>query len=286
MKHDHGTYVAYVIDRCRCELCRDANRRYNLARRNSLEPAYVGAGPARDHVRELMAAGVGLKTIAKRSGVPHGTLSKLVYGIPGRPPSKRVRRQTLERLLTVSPADAAAGARVDAAATWKLIDEMVAAGAPKSRIAEALGQSGPGLQLGRDTVAARNARAVADLHRRWTAGEVTFERRDSHGGVRVAVAPPRRRDPADVSDLLLELAEIVEERNAQPWRSSAACRGRPQYLWFPARGDHRTVKAGLDICAACTVRADCRAANLDRTEGTYGGLTAGARRRRREEDAA
>jgi hypothetical protein len=71
---EHGTHARYVVDRCRCDRCRAATREYERERRARIEPAYVSAGPARRHVEELRAAGVGLKQVAKAAGLPHGTL--------------------------------------------------------------------------------------------------------------------------------------------------------------------------------------------------------------------
>lgn len=285
-EYAHGTNARWTLNGCRCGECSRAHYAYEVERRSRIEPAYVSALPAREHVRELMAAGVGLKTIAKRSGVPHGTLWKLLYGRDGKP-SKRVRKATQDRLLAVTPADRAAGARIDPGPTWALIDEMLAAGVPKARIAEGIGQRGPGLQLSRNSISARNARAVAELHRRWRAGEVQLTRTHRHTGT-VVIAPPavERRPVADISDLLLELAEIMEERNAQPWRSDAACRNRPTYLWFPAKGDQRTADKAVQICRSCLVRAECRAANLDQPAGIYFGTSAKARKEIRTEHSA
>lgn len=278
----HGTHVKYVVDGCRCDECVLANNRYERERRARIDPPYVAAGPARDHCHELMAAGVGLKQIAKASGVSHGALSKLIYGDRQRRrgPSKRIRPDTMSKILAVTPADAAGGAKLDAAPTWALLDEMIAAGVPKAQIAVELGQRGPGLQISRRQVSGRNARAVADLHRRWKSGDWIPVRRHRHTEDR-PIAPPApapRQPAADVSDLLLELAEIVEERNAQPWRASAACRNRPTWMWFPARGDNETMRRALLVCRSCLVRDECRAANIDQREGVYGALTAKARR--------
>lgn len=284
MKYEHGSHAAYVLDRCRCDDCRAAATAYNRELRHRIEPAYVGAGPAREHIELLRAEGVGLKQVAKASGVSHGALSKLVYGTKTRGPSKRVRKVTLDKILAVTPAHAAGGSKVVAGPTWALIDEMLAAGVPKARIAEHLGQKGPGLQLSRRLVQPRNARVVRRLYDDWKAGRVELDRRNRYTGSVVVVAPPTRREPADVSELILELAEIVELRNAQPWRASAACRGRPTYLWFPARGDHETRDKGRRICLACIVRDQCRAEMLDERVGTYGGLTAKARRDLRQTD--
>jgi len=277
----HGTHGKYVQDLCRCAECCAANTEYERGRRARIDPPYVSAGPARAHIGELRAAGVGLKQIAKAAGLPHGTLSKLVYGTPqlDRPPSKRIRPATMSKILAVTPADIAGGAKVDAAPTWVLLDEMIAAGVPKVQIAEQIGQNGVGLQLSRNQVAARNARSVAELHRRWRAGEWLPVRRSRHGNrPHDAPAPAPRHRPADVSDLMLELAEIIEERNSQPWRADAACRGRPNWMWFPARGDGDTLDRALKVCRSCFVRDQCRAANIDQSEGVYGALSAAARR--------
>ncbi len=286
---EHGTRVKYVIDKCRCDPCRRAATAAQRERRNDIEPAYVTAGPAREHVRMLSEAGVGLKTIAKASGVANGTLSKLMFGDYGRktPPSKRIRKTTLDKILAVTPTAAANGSNVDAGPSWVLLDEMIAAGVPKARIAEQIGQRGPALQLSHTLMSARNVRAVADLHARWKAGTVTLAKHHRGGTSVVAVAPVAvRRPSADISDLLLDLAEIVEERNEQPWRAEAACRNRPSYLWFPARGDRETLDRAIRICRACMVRDECRAANLDKREGVYGGLTVNARSDLRKADAA
>jgi hypothetical protein len=98
----------------------------------------------------------------------------------------------------------------------------------------------------------------------------------------VSIQP--RRQSADISELLLELAEIVEERREQTWRADAACRNRPTWMWFPARGDRDTLERALKVCRSCFVREQCRAANIDKRDGIYGGLTGAARRELRRAD--
>lgn len=98
----------------------------------------------------------------------------------------------------------------------------------------------------------------------------------------------RRREqvePAYVSATLVR-AELLEERIDQTWRTQAACRNRPPWMWFPARGDHETMAAAKKVCAACFVRVECLAANLDKKEGVYGGLSARERRTIRSEAVA
>lgn len=170
----HGSYVKYVIERCRCEDCREANREYE--HRRTRRKAYGGdywpwvdAKRARKHVRALMGSrpggkdGLGPKRIAKLSGVPHGAISKLIYGDYGRgmPPSKRIHRETERKLLAVKPS---AAFLIDAAPTWRQIDELVAFGFPKSRIALAIGKGSATLQFSDDLIKRDNADAIARLH--------------------------------------------------------------------------------------------------------------------------
>lgn len=131
---------------------------------------YVSADPAREHLDALGRAGVGLKTVARLSGVSHGSLSKIVYGEPlkGRPPSRRIRPETLHSILAVSASQAGGGQRVDAAPTWTLVEELVAAGYSRAFLARALGSeaASPRLQIGKKLVRASTARAMEELHRR------------------------------------------------------------------------------------------------------------------------
>jgi hypothetical protein len=174
----HGTH-ARAQQGCPCERCqaaRAARREYNrrrrqaIARPDSVWIPYVSAQPAREHLAALSAAGMGLRTVARLSGVSHGALSKIVYGEPGlgRAPSARIRPDAHRRILAVRVSHAGGGQRVQAADTWRLIDELVAAGYSRSFLARALGSRAgrPTLQIGRTRVRASTARSVEDLHRR------------------------------------------------------------------------------------------------------------------------
>lgn len=144
--HYHGTYACYVLDRCRCGDCREANTLYEKQRRRwtgefpTLPEPYVDADRARELVAELRARGMGLKTIAKQSGVAHGTLWKLVYGQPGRGPSKRCRPETVQNLedtleaLEWEEATLADGAKVDGREARQIIRELVKRGWTKADI--------------------------------------------------------------------------------------------------------------------------------------------------------
>lgn len=173
---DHGERAKYVIERCRCDACREAVRLYELRRRRAMArpdecwAPYVPAGKARAHLRELSALGVGHKTVAEVSGVPHGTISKLIYGDPARGmrPSRRIRPETERRLLSVSLADAAPAAKIPAGPTWRLLDDLIARGFTRQWLGVQLGATAkvPSLQISRARVRTTTAHKVAELHRR------------------------------------------------------------------------------------------------------------------------
>ena len=167
----HGTHAKYVVEKCRCEPCTKATRDYERRRVHAINRPdetwvpYVPAGPARRHVRDLMAMGIGPKSIAKLSGVPHGAISKLIYGnYKGRRASRRIRPETARRLLAVTPEMASGAQKVDASPTWALLDDLIDKGWTRAELARRLGQKGPGLQVRRTKVRASTARTVERLH--------------------------------------------------------------------------------------------------------------------------
>lgn len=138
-EHFHGTHACYVLDRCRCLPCSRSNARYERSRAKWLAGVVphplVEAEPARQKALELMDGGMSLKRIAKVSGVAQSSLGKLVYGIPtqGRPPSKKVHRETAAKILDC-PLDVADGARVDGREARRIVAELVKRGWWKAEI--------------------------------------------------------------------------------------------------------------------------------------------------------
>jgi transcriptional regulator with XRE-family HTH domain len=110
--YPHGTRAAYVLNRCRCDACRDANRRYAVARERRLtlasfgcaDPLTVEARQVRSHLRFLQRAGVGLRQIAKLTGVSRTTLTQLRSG-----GSKRATWRNADVILGICSDDKAAG---------------------------------------------------------------------------------------------------------------------------------------------------------------------------------
>ena len=160
---DHGTRW-----RCRCEPCTYSGVVYEQQRlkdRRRGQQSYFDATKARAHIAWLRENGIGLKRISEVCGISTGTLTKLVYGAEGRPPSRRIRAVTGRRIMAVTLRDRAAGGRVDAAETWVYVDLLVANGWTKRAIAQRLGQTSGALQLSRRQVSAEHARIIAALAR-------------------------------------------------------------------------------------------------------------------------
>lgn len=295
----HGTHVRYVqgpneFDAkgvgCRCDPCRAANRDYERRRQQRIEPPYVSAGPARAHLEWLADNGIGIKSIARVAGVSHGCLSKLVHGDYGRkrPPSRRIKPETAEKILAVTPSRFVDGTREPAGPVLELVARLIAAGVPKVRIAERLGQKGTGLQLGQQLITRRNAAAVRQMAAELDAGTLVTIKHHRNGDRVIAppgsVTPPDQLREAleDRDKLYLELAEILEQRiDDAEWHATAACRGRPAWMFFPARGDIIAIRAARKVCAACIVRGRCLEANLDQPDGIFAGTSPMQRRKLR-----
>jgi hypothetical protein len=176
MQYEHGTYACYKLDRCRCVPCTTANREYDRQRR--LDAAYghdrlVDADPVREYVRDLMRRGVGRRAVANVAGLSHGTLSKLLYGIGGKPPTRRLKRETAQRLLAVTPADVPDGSLVPIGRTADRLRDMVADGATWAELGEQIGMRPIEVRhvLDRRKVRAHTARAIFALHERWARGQ-------------------------------------------------------------------------------------------------------------------
>lgn len=104
---------------------------------------YIDAAPVRAHVRMLMSHSIGIQRVRALSGVSNGGLCRLMYGdsTRGRTPSKRVRTQTADKILAVTPSLdlVAPGAHVDGTGTRRRLQALVAVGWPQvslARIAE------------------------------------------------------------------------------------------------------------------------------------------------------
>lgn len=167
----HGTRAKYAHDKCRCDPCVTANRTYarQLQRKKMRvqygieepSPAYIDASEARQHLTWLSSVGVGKRRISELTGIATTTIWKIRSGR-----LTKCRQSTSDKILGVGRSRAADGAQVDAKATWKRIDDLLANGWTKTAIARALGSKAkvPALQLSPTQVTAKHARAIEQLH--------------------------------------------------------------------------------------------------------------------------
>lgn len=178
----HGTRARYVSgpgpgkgSGCRCNACRAANRTQARHRERQILydrwAPYVDAGPAREHVRALSAAGVGWKRAAELAGVSSGAVSRLLYGGPGdRAPSRRIRPQTAAAILAIRPTAQAfaPGALVASTGIRRRLQALVATGWSQARLAGHLGltPSNFGAMMRSGQVTAGTAQAVRDMYDR------------------------------------------------------------------------------------------------------------------------
>lgn len=285
---EHGTSAKYVVEKCRCRECTTACREYEQDRRRRIEPAYVGADRARQHIAWLSEQGIGLKTIVAVSGVSQGALWKLVYGDQKRfgRPSKRIRRETEQAILSVGPDNARGGTREAAGPVWKIVDGLLAKGWTKAAIGRALGQTGPSLQLGAEFVTRANARVIRGL-----VGEPVPARRSRYG-LRPVPQDDEREKARKAAEAerraIYRAAEHGDEPQAvsldESWRALAVCRrpDAPNYLFFPGRGDTKTMTRAKAVCARCPVHEACLkfALAID-APGVWGGTSEVERERMR-----
>lgn len=139
-KHQHGTPAGYSEDGCRCDDCTDAKSAY-WARMSKLKAygrwvaKHVDPAGAREHLAKLRAAGLGIRTIEKHTGVDDSTLRALAAG-----QYRRIDASTAERLLAM-PLDTtvAAGAVVDGTGSRRRLQALIAIGWSESKLAAQLG---------------------------------------------------------------------------------------------------------------------------------------------------
>ena len=173
-RYPHGTRARYVAAKCRCDACREANRRYyheRVAARAAGDTAeLVPADRARSHIHYLAKHGVGFRTVADVSGVGITVVANLKSG-----KQTQLRASTERAILAVTPeAGINDQTMVDAGPTWAKINHLLEEGYTKHRIARELGYTGQGLQFRRDFISMKNAAKVDRLYREAT--DPTFVR--------------------------------------------------------------------------------------------------------------
>lgn len=173
--HTHGTRVAYVKDRCRCEDCTTASRIAEQKRRRArlygIDAGLADAQPIRDHLAILSEAGVGYKRASELAGVSLTVVQTILYHHPDRPhagPAKRVKRDTAEKLLAVQPVleNARDHTPVQSRGAARRIQALVARGWSQAKLAERAGITDQRMRpiLDGTPAAARTVRAINALY--------------------------------------------------------------------------------------------------------------------------
>ncbi|MCF8605133.1 hypothetical protein L5I01_17400 [Gordonia sp. HY442] len=172
------------------------------------ESGHVDAHPVRQHILALREKGIGNNRLCEITGVSHNTIQVIITGRPerGSGPSKKVMRQTAEKILAVPiPKYAFHAARngriVPALGTTRRLQALVAIGYNQRDLMRQLDWAWEGNHLnlfhGRiDSVSARKARDVAGLFAElaMTPGPSSRAR---NRGVKLGWAPPLAWDDID-----------------------------------------------------------------------------------------
>jgi len=172
--HQHGTMRAYNADRCRCAPCADATAEYERRRRKQIaygrHQPFVDAEPTRQHVRALMASGMGVDRITEVAGISHGVLRRLLYGNNGRPPSSLIRPQAAATLQAITVPDLAENRYIDGTGTRRRLQALAVNGWSLRQLTIQMGYkdgSNRAYQLIHcRLVTVRNARKVAEVYDR------------------------------------------------------------------------------------------------------------------------
>src|SRR5687767_320515 len=171
-RHQHGTRAAYVQDRCRCTDCTAANttasRTVTRERIYGRWQPYVDAGPVREHIAALRAAGVGVERIAHLADISVSHIRELAqHGRANSPGTQRVRPSTATRVLRIRiDGSRAPHSRVDATGTRRRLQALIATGWPTDLLADQLGRRPNSLRrsLIGESVTSRTARDIAGLY--------------------------------------------------------------------------------------------------------------------------
>lgn len=163
----HGDRLRYLAG-CKCFKCRRSNSDYERMRQAARLAGdwngIVPAAAARSHLIKLARAGVGRRAVGNVTDISDSILHEIRHRR-----RLNIRARTERKILAVTPASGRSDqAKVPAARTWRLIDELLKEGFSKAGLAKLLGYRSPALQLRRDRITARNEQRVIALHRRLT----------------------------------------------------------------------------------------------------------------------
>ena len=228
------------------------------------ESGHVDAQPVREHVSQLLAAGLGARRIAELAGVNRKAVQHLMNGRSdrGTGPSKMLMRPTAEKLLAVPvPAvpwqTAAPKTLVDGTGARRRLQALIADGHTVTEMAAAIGWTVTNLSamLNRDgDVTAATARLIADMftHLQMTPGSNERARRR---GARLGWPLPMEWGEDTIDD-----PAAVPQRPARAARAEVADRRQEVAAWLDdsrteaAKGTVRQLADRLGVSVAVIER--------------------------------
>lgn len=145
VRHTHGDYVMYAIHKCRCDMCREeAISRARDRRKNQLYGRYhlTDAEPARQHIRGLMAQGMGWKRVARAAGLSPSSVYPILWAQDTksrkRPLRKQINKEMEAKILAVT-IDLADHMVIDNLGSLRRLRALVAMGWSQNRLAKIFG---------------------------------------------------------------------------------------------------------------------------------------------------
>lgn len=166
---EHGTYNRRKNHHCDCDPCVAAGRNYTNLRHRLMAYGqwnpFTDAGPAREHVHFLDAAGISYRQVAIAAGISQSTVNRLLFSDP---PVKRIRVDSSVKILAVvASRDVVQGTvPVDATGTRRRLQALSAVGWSGAKLAAYLDVHPTGVTriFTAERVLARRARSVADVY--------------------------------------------------------------------------------------------------------------------------
>jgi len=130
LKKPCGRRAKYTAG-CRCDLCKEANRRYyhrNAIQRIQKGPILIDPQPAKLHLARLRRNGFGLRWIAEQSGLSRSGLQRLIKE------NKSIKRETAAKLLAVDGSKLKRGHRISAAKSRQYVEQLINDGFTRNKI--------------------------------------------------------------------------------------------------------------------------------------------------------
>lgn len=153
---------------CRCLSCRVVNAEKARKRRAVLRTGLRNiAEPdaAREHLIFLSKCGVGRTSVAAACDISETVLQRIRQGR-----RRYIRRETEQKILSVTPDAFSEGSKIDATETWKKVNQLLREGFTRAELARRMGLPKPELRWRHSRVTGSTAVRVEKFYRMVMAG--------------------------------------------------------------------------------------------------------------------